>query len=393
MGAINVSPESFYTGSIARSVDDAVGIARRMVEEGADLIDVGGMSTAPYKRGFVPESIEAERTIPVVRTIKEELGVLISIDTTRASVAEEALDSGADLINDVSGCMADSMMSKVAASTGTSMILATRDDEAEIVDGPLETVRHNLRRSLEICAEAGVRMEDIVIDPGIGFYRDVDVPWYEWDTTVLAGLWRLLVLLRPICVGVSRKSFIGEILGLERPEDRLIGSRVAEVVAVVNGAHIIRTHDVAETIQAVRMAERMRRRSIVVNHGGIDVVDFSGGLEMSDVELLAELLGSEPEGVRTMSPKGDFRILLVRGLPRVLALILKQEMLASGGELATPRETLLGGLEPVDVLLMGTVRQCRGVSRRLSKMRIPTLEAKDLPTPTILAELLRSICG
>lgn len=389
MGVINTSPESFYPGSVAASVEEAVRRAEEMVSKGADVIDVGGMSTAPYKKGWVPEEVEAERVVPVVKRLKKDLGVLVSVDTTRASVADKALRAGADAVNDVSGCRHDKSMSKVVADHGASLVLAVREDESKILHGdPVADVRANLRECINRCVEAGVGEERIVIDPGIGFFRNTGIPWYEWDFRVLSGIRRLYALLRPVLVGVSRKSFIGRALGLSNPEDRLLGSIAAEAVAVVNGAHMIRTHNVGETKQSVVIAEKSRRAVRFYEHKGLRAIDLSEGFNRLDVRDLIETLGSEEDGARIMHTKGEFKLLLVTGIPRVLAIVLKQEMLAVGGELATPRGTLLSGPEPTTVLLMGTVNQCRRVVRRLRTMSLESLRRRGLVDAPDLATLV-----
>ena len=389
MGVINTSPESFYQGSVARSVEDALRMAERMVEEGADIIDVGGMSTAPYKKGFVSEEVELSRVVPVIKRIKRELSVTVTVDTIRSVVAEKALSAGADGINDVSGCKHDKRMCRVAADHGSSIVLAVRENESKIVyDDPVRNVRLNLKESLEECIKAGVSEERVVIDPGIGFFRNSGIPWYEWDFKVLSGIRRLYPLLRPVLVGVSRKSFIGRVLGLERPEDRLLGSIAAEAVAVVNGAHAVRTHNVGETRQAVRIAERSRREVRIYEHKGLKALDLSEGLSRLDVEDFIRFLGSEEDGTRIMSAKGEFKLLLISGVPKVLAIVLKQEMLAVGGELATPRGTLASGPDPVTVLLMGTVNQCRRVVRRLKSMSLESLRKRSLADAPDLASLI-----
>jgi dihydropteroate synthase len=258
IGVLNVSPESFYTGSVHRDPDDLLRVAERMVEAGAAILDIGAMSTAPYLPTQVSEDEEAERLASAVRLVSTKLAVPISADTTRSGPARAALEAGASIVNDVSGLTADPAMAPLVAARSAGLIVMARERSSEATGAPLEIVRALLDESLGIAARAGIVAERIVVDPGIGFFRRQRIPWHEWDLRVLAGLSVLSDLGRPICVGVSRKSFIGAILGQEDPEDRLPGSLAATALAVVNGAQAIRTHDVAETCQAVRVAEALR---------------------------------------------------------------------------------------------------------------------------------------
>ncbi|MGC8969600.1 MAG: dihydropteroate synthase [Conexivisphaera sp.] len=261
IGAINASPESFYGGSVVRSPEEALVVASRMLDDGADIIDVGGMSTAPYVSSrMVSPDVEASRVVPIVRALARELGAAVSVDTVRASVAAAALDAGAEIVNDVSGCKADPEMARTIASRGASVILGEREEETPVSGSPVESIRRGLALSLRVCESAGLDLSRAIVDPGIGFFRGTGIEWHEWDSAVLRGLGRLLVLLRPIAVGVSRKSFIGRILGIPDPAGRLIGSVAAEAIAVFAGAHALRAHDVREAVQAARLGEAMRGR-------------------------------------------------------------------------------------------------------------------------------------
>jgi len=280
MGALNVSPESFYAGSVHRFAADLVSTALAMVEAGAALIDVGARSTAPYRATAVGEDEERDRLARAVEALAGKVPVPISADTARARVARAALDAGARVINDVSG-LRDPEMPGLARDRGAALILMAspetpgagahaRPPRLQGVShgppptgaGPVACVKALLARARQRARAAGIPDEHVVLDPGLGFFRDEPVPWDEWDVEVLTGLGSLVALGRPLCVGVSRKSFIGAITGRDRPEERLAGSLAATTVAVLNGAALIRTHDVAETLDAVRVAERMRRAGI-----------------------------------------------------------------------------------------------------------------------------------
>jgi dihydropteroate synthase len=251
MGVINVSPESFYKGSVRNDEEKLVETAVRMVEEGASFIDIGAKSTAPYLETQIPVEEEIRRAVWAIKTIRDHVDVPISIDTTNARVAEEAIKAGADILNDVTGLKGDFGMAKVASEYGTPVVLCAHGEVRNLSD-PVHTVMDFLQGSLEIAEEHGI--EDVAIDPAIGFLRPDWPPWYVWDSKVIANLNLLKSLGRPILIGVSRKSFIGAITGRKDPSERLWGSLSATAIAVLKGANIVRTHDVKETLDAVRVA-------------------------------------------------------------------------------------------------------------------------------------------
>lgn len=265
VGAINVSPESFYAGSVAASADALLRAALAMRQAGAALIDVGAMTTAPYGPPPLPVAEEADRLARAVDLLVAKLDLPVSADTARAAAARAALDAGARVINDVSGLAGDPELAPLLARRGAGLILMAAEGPtagAAAPDGagdPVEVVAARLAAGLAAARAAGVPADRIVLDPGIGFFRRQAVAWPEWDCRVLAGLGRLRALGHPVCVGVSRKSFIGALAGEPDPARRLPGSLAAAAAAVLEGAHLIRAHDVAETAQAVRVAEAIRR--------------------------------------------------------------------------------------------------------------------------------------
>lgn len=264
MGIINLSPETFYKGSYAKNLKEVRRRAAKMVREGAQIIDLGGMSTGP---GVKPVSLKKEkkRIIPAVKVIKEITDVPVSIDTQRSKVAGEALMAGADIINDVSGLKADENMAKTIGKHGASAILManrisgrirTAEKEAKDIED-LDEIKEALRESLETSRKHGISPRKIAIDPAMGFGKGP-----EWDLKVLARLGELSELEKPICIGVSRKSFIGTVLDSEDPSDRLIGSLGATAGAVMKGADIVRTHDPKETKQLVRIIDAIRKHEV-----------------------------------------------------------------------------------------------------------------------------------
>ncbi|AEK72560.1 dihydropteroate synthase [Thermococcus sp. 4557] len=256
MGVINVSPESFYKGSVRDDGEGLIETAVKMVEDGATFIDIGAKSTAPYLETQIPVEEEVRRAVWAVKAIRDHVDVPISIDTTSARVAEEALKAGADVINDVTGLKGDAKMAEVATEYTAPVIVCAHGEVRNLSD-PIHTVVDLLQGSIVIAEKHGI--EEVAIDPAIGFLRPEWPPWYEWDSKVLANLNMLKIFGRPILIGVSRKSFIGAITDRKDPLERLPGSLAATAVAIFNGANIIRTHDVRETLDAVKMATFMRK--------------------------------------------------------------------------------------------------------------------------------------
>ena len=275
MGVLNVSPESFHAGSV-HAAADLLSAALAMVEAGAVLIDVGARSTAPYLDTAITDEEERARLARAIEVLAPKLPVPISADTSRPGPARAALEAGARIINDVSG-LRDPTLASLVAERGVGVILMASPEDAErslavaggtvgvegtrSSDQPVAVVSAVLEAALERARAAGIPDERVVLDPGIGFFRNAAMAWDEWDARVLAGLDALGKIGRPLCVGVSRKSFIGTIIGRPGAEKRLAGSLAATAVAVWNGAALIRTHDVAETLDAVRVAERVRGAS------------------------------------------------------------------------------------------------------------------------------------
>jgi dihydropteroate synthase len=257
MGIINVTPDSFYDGGRRRDSGRAIADGLGLIEAGADIIDIGGESTRPGARGVSPEE-ELERVLPVLRGVRRQAQVPISIDTYKAQVAREALNEGADIVNDISALRFDAEMVALAACEKVPVVLMhmqgtprTMQAEPHYVD-VLREVIDFLAERIQVAVQAGVERENIIVDPGIGFGKALD-----HNLTLLRGVSALAALGQPLLVGASRKAFIGRILGAE-PDERLEGSLAAAIAAVLGGAHILRVHDVKETRQAVRVADAIR---------------------------------------------------------------------------------------------------------------------------------------
>ena len=259
VGALNVSPESFYSGSVVVDADRLLQAGAAMARAGAAWLDVGAMSTAPYLEARIPEALEADRLHWAVGLLTTKLDLPVSADVSRVGAARAALEAGACMINDVTGLVGDPGLARLTAEARAGLVLMAGPAAAPPAGEPVATVRAALQRGLAIARDAGIPDERILVDPGIGFFRGAGVAWPDWDCRVLAGLPALRALGRPLYVGVSRKSFIGALAAVEDPAERLPGSLAATAAAVLGGAHVIRAHDVAETVQAVRVAQAIRR--------------------------------------------------------------------------------------------------------------------------------------
>jgi dihydropteroate synthase len=199
---------------------------------------------------------EARRVVPLVERLAAD-GILVSVDTWKPEVARAALEAGARVLNDVSG-LADDDLAREVVAHDASLITMAAPGPGRRLGEPVATVHRILDEALARARQVGLAEERIVLDPGIGFFREAAMAWHDWDVAVLVGLPALRALGRPLCVGVSRKSFIGALTGRAHTAERLAGSLAATAVAVRNGAALVRTHDVRETLDAVRVAERLR---------------------------------------------------------------------------------------------------------------------------------------
>ncbi len=251
MGILNVTPDSFSDGGRYSRVDLALRHAADMVAAGATLIDVGGESTRPGARPVSPVE-ELERVAPVVEAIARNLDVIISVDTSTPAVIRESARLGAGLINDVRSLQRDGALEAAAATSLPVCLMHMRGEPGTMQDNPVYAdlvaeVRDFLAERMAACVEAGIDAERIVLDPGFGFAKT-----YEHNLSLFKHLGELHALGRPLLVGASRKSMIGRALGREVGE-RLHGSLALAALAVAKGAHILRVHDVAETVDVVRM--------------------------------------------------------------------------------------------------------------------------------------------
>ena len=255
MAILNVTPDSFSDGGQLVTVDDVLRQAERVIAEGADILDIGGESTRPGS-SRVPVDDEIRRVVPAIEAIAKRFGVPISIDTSKAQVATSALAAGAEIINDISGLRFDERIGEVAAATGAGLVLMhSRGDFEEMHKQPevadiMREVADGLRSAIAKAKSSGVADECIALDVGIGFGKTQDQ-----NLELLAKLGKLAAEFsgHPMLIGTSRKSFIGKLSGGAPVDGRLAGSVATAVIAVWNGANIIRVHDVKESTDAVKI--------------------------------------------------------------------------------------------------------------------------------------------
>ncbi len=252
MGILNITPDSFSDGGQFLDPAAAMSQAQRMIEDGADIIDVGAESSRPYGNPVaISADEETARLAPVLPNLVK-LGLTVSIDTVKSTVADYALKQGASIVNDVWGLQRDPDMAKTIADHGVPVIVMHNRDKADPEIDIMADIMAFFSRSLEIAEHAGIRKENIVLDPGVGFGKTP-----EQSILAVARLAEFKSFGHPLLVGLSRKRFINSIVPSE-PDDRLGGSIAGHILAAMQGASIVRTHDVRETVQALRVAEAIR---------------------------------------------------------------------------------------------------------------------------------------
>ena len=261
MGILNVTPDSFSDGGRFSSVDTALRRAEEMIAEGADIIDVGGESTRPGSERVAHQE-EIGRVLPLIEQLKKRFDIPVSIDTSKSEVARAAVDAGAEIVNDISGVRFDAGIADVAAETNAGLALMHSRGSFETMHSqpPVEDifadVEADFHRALAIARAAGVKNENIVLDVGIGFGKTADQ-----NLQLIAQLDRIVEKFPeyPLLVGASRKSFIGKLLGIIDPENRLHGSLAAAAIAAWNGAAILRVHDVRATVETLQTIAAFKR--------------------------------------------------------------------------------------------------------------------------------------
>jgi len=267
MSILNTSPESFYKKSVNTTKTAIKNSVKQMENDGADFIDVGGMSTAPYLSTIVSEKVESKRILDAIKIIQNISNLPISVDTCRSKVARDALEQGVEIINDISGLKYDKKMQEIISKFIPSLILCAYDSKT-ISGNAVTTTKKLLRESLKIAKKSHIPSDKIVLDPAIGFFRKtgkgpfftkIKSDWVERDLSVIQNL-NSIKQNFPILISVSNKSFLGNLLQKENPSDLLFGSIAAEAISVINGANIIRTHNVEATKNVITIALKLSKR-------------------------------------------------------------------------------------------------------------------------------------
>ena len=271
MGILNISPESFYKKSIKSTKSEISKYLRDMEENGANIIDIGGMSTTPYLKTIVSEKTESERIIKTIKIIQNLSNIPISVDTCRASVAKDALELGIDVINDISGLKYDKNMPKIVEKYNPSLILCSYSEKL-VKGNSISVTKQLLNQSIKIAKNAQIPKDKIVVDPAIGFFRrssdvknnlpytKITSDWAQRDIEIIKKL-KLLKSTFPILVSISNKSFLGKLLGKEDPTERNTGTAIAEMLSIINGASIIRTHNPKITSDVIKMTKFFTQKS------------------------------------------------------------------------------------------------------------------------------------
>lgn len=262
MGILNVTPDSFSDGGLYYDTSSAIERAYRMVDEGADIIDIGGESTRPGSEQ-VTIGEELRRTIPVIESLAGKLTIPLSIDTYKSEVAKRALDAGASMVNDISGLRFDPEMLEVVSEYKVPVVIMhikgtpKNMQQNPVYEALLPEIMDYIRMSIQIAEQSGISGDKIIIDPGIGFGKT-----FDHNLEIINNLHEFTLLEKPIMVGPSRKAFIGKILGDVPATERLEGTAATVVICIMNGANIVRVHDVKEIVKVVKVVDAIKREKI-----------------------------------------------------------------------------------------------------------------------------------
>jgi dihydropteroate synthase len=262
MGVLNVTPDSFSDAGLYFDKSAAIERGIQMVEEGADIIDIGGESTRPGSEQITNEE-ELKRTIPVIEALAREIRIPISIDTYKSEIARRALDAGASIVNDISGLRFDPKMPEVVYQNDVPIVIMhIKGTPRDMQQNPqyealIPEIMDYLRAGITIARKAGIPDDKMVIDPGIGFGKT-----YEDNVKIIHHLYEFTFFKKPILIGPSRKAFIGKILGDVPVTDRLEGTAAAVSISIMNGANIIRVHDVKEMVKVAKVADAIKKEKI-----------------------------------------------------------------------------------------------------------------------------------
>lgn len=367
MGVLNLSQESFYKSSVV-NIDSILDKAHSMVDSGATILDIGARSTWMLAKPVISREEEMQRLAPALDILKDNVDVLISVDTMFADIAEKSLELGADMINDVSGFKADERMLDVVVEHGCPVVAMATD---KIPGDPIgmDAIMDALSDIIMHAEDKGMDTSKLILDPAIGKWVSEKGPIYDFET--IDQFERLRVFRKPLLAAISRKSCIDAVL--HRPaEERLYGTLAATAIVVHKGAHIIRTHDVSQTMDVVKVAAAMRSRQPVVKENGfeVSVLDI---IDPEDTVRIMNGMGVTGTGAQIMKKKSVSQVLRISNITTTEALIIKQEILARGGDAALERNAVSHETERTDILVLGTILQLEKLAKKLE------CQARNLP--------------
>lgn len=367
MGVLNLSQESFYKSSVV-NIDSILDKAHSMVDSGATILDVGARSTWMLAKPVISREEEMQRLAPALDILKNNVDALISVDTMFADIAEKALELGADMINDVSGFKADERMLDVLVEHGCPAVAMATD---KVPGDPIgmNDIMDSLADIIRQAHDKGMETSKLILDPAIGKWVSEKGPIYDFET--IDQFERLKVFRKPLLAAISRKSCIDAVL--HRPaEERLYGTLAATAILVHKGAHIIRTHDVLQTMDVVKVAAAMRSRRPEVKENGFEVSVLDIKNPEDAVRTMKEM-GVTGTGTQIMKKKFISRALRISNITTTEALIIKQEILARGGDAALERNAVSHETESTDILVIGTILQLEKLAKKLE------CQARNLP--------------
>ncbi|MCP4761399.1 MAG: dihydropteroate synthase [archaeon] len=374
---VNISPESFYKGSFVKE-DEIKNTIQNFINNGAQILDIGARSTAPWSAPITREE-ELGRLKTYLSTIVELIpkNIIISIDTQYSEIAEYCINYCDKndikcMINDVAGLKIDEKLKDIIIDYDVPLILmATHQKPGDIIT--VNSILKSLFESIMDLENSKYNLNKLIIDPGIGKW--IAEKTYEYDLSIIDNLERFRVFGNPILVGISRKSFIGTVLGGKSPEERYNGTLAATSIAVYNGAHIVRTHDVnPELMEMLEVSKSIRKKPLIISENGI-----TGGLigfikDPIEARFYLRRMGVTPAGSRIMDQKMVTKLILLKNLTAPQAMILKQELLARGGDVAIHRDVVTTEFAKHDMIhdavLIGTEKQMQSLITKLKGQQL-----------------------
>lgn len=366
MGIINLSQESFYKSSVVNP-DCILEKAHDMIDSGATFLDIGARSTWLHAKSISKEE-EMCRLKSALKILDENIDAVISVDTMFADIAQKSLELGADVINDVSGFKKDrQMLDVIIQNCCPAVAMATEKTLGDPIG--MDAVMHSLSGIIENAVERGMNTDGLILDPAIGKWINEKDPIFDFET--IDQFERLKVFNKPLLAAISRKSCIDAVL--HKPSnDRLYGTLAATAIVVHKGAHIVRTHDTAETYDVVKMAAALRSKIPVIEIDDVEIT-IEDITNVEDSVRIMEKMKVFDVGSQIMKKKTISHILKISNITTTEALIIKQEMFARGGDAALERNAVSHEVQKTDILIIGTILQLENLAKKLA------FQARNLP--------------